>query len=78
MDLKQFYFDNIEEDEYHYKFYEIIKNANESYNYFTGNYEMHDYSFNLFDTEECITKFKSLCMPDVTYNNENTVWFHLI
>lgn len=78
MDLKQFYFDNIKEDEFHYKFYESISNVNQDYNFFTGDFEIEDYSFNLFDSEECITKFKSLCMPDVTYNNENTTWFHLI
>lgn len=78
MDLKQFYFDNIKEDEYHYKFYESISNVNQCYNYLTGNYEINNYSFNLFDTEECIMKFKKLCLPEVTYDNENTAWFHLI
>lgn len=33
MDLKQFYFDNIKEDEFHYKFYESISNVNQDYNF---------------------------------------------
>lgn len=30
MDLKEYYFNNIQEDEYHFKYFEDIKNINKS------------------------------------------------
>ena len=36
MDLKDFYLQNIKEDEYHYRFYEYIKNVNKVNNIFYG------------------------------------------
>lgn len=65
MDIKEFYFQNIQESEYHYHFYESIRNVNMVYN--------------IFDAEEAITKFRELCQPDVSFeNSENKCWFYLI
>ena len=36
MDLKEFYLQNIEEDEYHYRFHDSIENVNNAYNIFVG------------------------------------------
>jgi len=36
MDLKEFYFQNIQEAEYHYRFHDSIKNVNRIYNIFGG------------------------------------------
>lgn len=79
MDLKEFYFQNIQDNEYHYRFYTSIKNVNTRYNVFNGYEDITDYSFEIFDAEEAITKFKELCDPNADVNNnENKCWFYLI
>lgn len=79
MDLREFYYQNITEDEYHYRFMDSIKNAGKTYNIFTGYEEATDIDFVIYDVEEAILKFKELCQPEVTfYNNENKTWFYLI
>ncbi len=65
MDLKDFYFQNIQKDEYHYRFYDSIENVNNVYNIFSGYTEVEDYEFEVYDAEEAITKFRELCQPDV-------------
>ena len=79
MDLKEFYFQNIKEEEYHHRFYDSIKNSNVIYNIFTG-YEEVDYiAFDVYDVEEAIMKFRELCQPEVSFSGvENTCWFYLI
>lgn len=42
MDLKDFYFQNIQKDEYHYRFYDSIENVNNVYNIFSGYTEVED------------------------------------
>lgn len=79
MDIKEFYFQNIQELEYHYCFYDSIKNVNRVYNIFGGYTEIDDYTFEVFDVEEAITKFRELCQPEMNFgNSENKCWFYLI
>ena len=79
MDLQKFYFDNICKDEYHYRFYDLIQNANKEYNIFTGYEEKTDIEFVVYDIEEAILKFKELCQPEVNfYDNEKKAWFYLV
>lgn len=79
MDLKEFYFSNIQETEYHYRFHDSIKNVNRIYNIFDGYKEVNNYEFEVYDIEESITKFKELCQPEVSFSNgENRCWFYLI
>ncbi|WP_303871403.1 hypothetical protein [Acetobacterium wieringae] len=79
MDIKEFYFQNIKEEEYHYRFYDSIKNVNEIYSVFSEYEEVDDCKFEVYDTEEAITKFRELCQPDVDFSNsENKCWFNLI
>lgn len=68
MDLKEFYFQNIQEEEYHYRFHDSIKNVNKTYNIFSGYEEVNDYEFEVYDVEEAITKFKELCQPEVSFS----------
>lgn len=78
MDLKEFYFENIQESEYHYRFHDSIKNVNRIHNIFSGYKEVDDYEFEVYDTEEAITKFKELCQPDVDfYHSEKKLYFIL-
>ena len=81
MDLKEFYFQNIKESEYHYRFYDSIKNVNRVYNIFSGYTEVYDYDyeFEVYDAEEAITKFRELCQPEVDIScSEKKCWFYLI
>jgi len=79
MDLKEFYFQNIQETEYHHRFFEPIKNVNKVNNIFTGETEVFDYVFEVYDAEEAITKFRELCQPDVNFlDNEKKCWFYLV
>lgn len=79
MDLKKFYFDNISEKEYYHRFFETIKNVNNTYNVFSGYEETYDYKFEIFDIEEAIQKFRELCQPENNFvNNEQKCWFYLI
>jgi len=79
MDLKDFYLQNIQKDEYHYRFYDSIENVNNVYNIFSGYTEVEDYEFEVYDAEEVITKFRELCQPDVDFSgSENKCWFYLI
>lgn len=66
MDLKEFYLRNIKETDYHYRFYEHIDDEN------------NDFTFEVFDAEEAIVKFKELCDPYAAFDNENKNWFYLI
>ena len=70
MDLKEFYFQNIKESEYHYRFLESVKKVNYTYNIFCGEEETQNYQFEIYDVEEAITKFKELCQPDVDFSGE--------
>lgn len=78
MDLKEFYFQNVKETEYHYRFRDSIKEVNRTYNIFEGYEEIADYKFEVYDAEEAITKFKELCQPDVNFDGEKKCWFYLI
>jgi len=79
MDLKEFYFQNIQEAEYHYRFHDSIKNVNRIYNIFSGYEEVDDYEFEVYDAEEAITKFRELCQPEVSFSSsEKKCWFYLI
>lgn len=69
MDIKEFYFQNIQESEYHHRFYESIRNVNRVYNIFDGYTETDDYTFEVFDVEEAITKFRELCQPEMSFEN---------
>lgn len=79
MDIKAYYLQNIQESEYHYRFYDSIMNVNRVYNVFNGYTETDDYAFEVFDAEEAISKFKELCQPETSFENaENKCWFYLI
>ena len=49
MDLKEFYFQNIKESEYHHRFLNSVKKVNYTYNLFTGEEETQDYQFEIYD-----------------------------
>lgn len=77
MNIKNFYFENIQEDEYYHRFYNKIRSANKKYNVFTGEVVEEDCEFEIFDPEEGISKFKEMCEPNISLV-ELTSWFHLL
>lgn len=79
MDLKNFYFQNVQENEYHYRFHEAIENVNKMFNAFRGYEEVNDFEFIVYDTEEAIAKFRELCQPEKYLSgSEDICWFYLI
>lgn len=78
MDLKEFYLQNVKTDDYHYRFMESVLDVNKVYNIFTGYDERYDFDFEIYDIEEAISKFRELCQPEVSFDNEKKCWFYLI
>ena len=79
MELRKFYLEKVVETEYYYQFYELINEINYVENVFVGKVKEYDYEFNIFDVEDAIEKFKSLCQPEnEEHNNEDRCWFYLI
>ncbi len=79
MDLRMFYLENVSEKEYYYKFYDLVKNINETYNVFVGIQQTYDYNFQVEDIEDAIEKFKYLCQPEnENHSSEDKCWFYLV
>lgn len=78
-DLKEYYLNNVSENEYHYRFRSYILASNKKYNIFFGEEEDEELEFLIIDIEEAIEKFKSLCQPEIqTFSKEQTCWFYLL
>lgn len=79
MDLKKFYFQNIQEAEYHYRFHDSINDVNSTYDIWGGYNEIEEHEFEVYDVEEAITKFRELCQPEEGFSSsEKKCWFYLI
>ena len=79
MDLREFYLQNIQKNEYYYCFYNEIYNYKNILSIFDEPGETRDSDFEIYDVEEAITKFRDLCQPENSYfNDEMTCWFYLI
>ena len=59
LDLRKFYLDNVQPDEYYYSFYDLISKVNMTYNIFEGEQETENYIFEVFDMEEAISYLKN-------------------
>lgn len=77
MDLKEFYFQNIKESEYHYRFFNYVRDAINMPTVFCEKAVTQDCQFEIYDAEDAITKFKELCQPGVDFSVENRCWFYL-
>ncbi|WP_218925256.1 MULTISPECIES: hypothetical protein [unclassified Gemella] len=65
MDIRKFYLDNIDEQEYYYKFYTMIAEIEKT--------------FEIYDAEEAIIQFKKLCQPEMMFETaENKCLFYLL
>lgn len=75
IDLKKFYFQYVQESDYHYRFYDDVKSVNVAHNVFYGPEERDDHEFEVYDTEEAISKFRELCQPEQLDCSEMTFGF---
>lgn len=80
IDLMDFFINNVTKNDYHYNFYDFVKNINNTYNPITDEMEKTDnYEFYVYDSEEAITYFKELCMPRSNgFSDQEKCWFYLI
>lgn len=81
IDLMDFFINNVTKKDYHHKFYDFVKNINNTYNPITGETEKTDnYEFYVYDSDDAITRFKELCMPrnDNHFSKKEVCWFYLI
>ena len=79
VDLREYYLQGIQPDDYYYRFYELIEHVNEVHNVFEGDVHKYDFRFCVYDIDEAIDKFKKLCQPEnSSFDNEQKCWFYLI
>lgn len=75
INLLDFYFGNIRKEEYHYRFYDIIKYlVNESLLYDLNNPDRK--KFEVFDSIEALRKIVDLCEPNMNYTLKEEVLFY--
>lgn len=63
MDLKQFYLDHVQADEYYYQFYDSVNNE-------TSKYEV-------YDIHDVKSRFKEACQPENETDRKYDLWFYL-
>lgn len=79
MDLRKYYLDKVSQSEYYYRFHDLVEHVNETWNAFYGTQETQNFSFEVYDAEDAIEKFKSLCMPEnQDHSKEDQCWFYVI
>lgn len=79
INLREYYLQNVNQSEYYFRFYDLIKNVNTTYNIFDGESISQDYRFEVFDENEAIDKFRLLCQPgSEPYAKEDKCWFFLV
>lgn len=79
IDLRKHYLSTVKADDYHYRFYDAINNVNMTYNVFEGPRETADNEFLVYDDNEAIDKFRSICRPENEANDKvSRCWFYLL
>lgn len=74
--------DNVGEDDYYWRFRPLVEGINTRWNVFNGLVEVPDderCAFEIFDEEEAIEKFRSLCRPEnEPARPETECWFYVV
>lgn len=79
IDLRAFYLEHVQPDDYCYRFHELVDKVNMTHNVFSGYHETDSAEFLVFDAEEAIEKFRELCQPgNEMMSKEDRCWFYLI
>jgi len=78
MNLKDFYFNHITPEEYHYKFFESISDIDIACRNSEDVYAVNNHEFEVYDEEDAVLKFRELCLPDVRFDDEKRCWFYLL
>lgn len=63
MDLKKYYLDKVQSDEYYYFFHELINNGTDIYE--------------IYNIKDAISCFKKACQPENENNSKYDAWFYL-
>lgn len=77
MDLKEYYFQNIQEDKYHYRFFDDINSSEQANTSFLEYMNSKYREYVVFDAKKAISKFRQLCQPEVKFSYDNRCWFYL-
>ena len=75
MDLKEFYFQNIKESEYHHRFLNSVKKVNYTYNLFIGEEETQDYQFEIMMSKKQSPNSKSCASLMLIFHRKTNVGF---
>jgi hypothetical protein len=79
VDLAEFYFSNIKESDYHYRFFDFISEIKAATINFFGEEMSEGYEFNVYNEEEAIEKFRRLAQPhNSSPDGERKCWFCLL
>ena len=81
LDLRQYYLDNITEDDVYYKFYQLVETIDIWYSCGlpVPKVKRRKVSFAIRNTDEAINKFREFCQPERKFeNDEEKCWFYIV
>lgn len=82
IDLRKFFLANVGEDDYYWRFRPLVEDINTRQNVFNGPVGVSDDEhcyFEVFDEDEAIEKFRSLCRPEnEPARPEAECWFYVV
>lgn len=80
-DLRQYYLNNIKEEDYYYRFYAIVKDVDiiSSSGLPVPKVKREKIQFLVYDKQDAMDKFKELCQPGQKFDdNEKKCWFYIV
>lgn len=82
IDLRNYFLDNVSEDDYYWRFKPLVENVHVTYNVFNGPVEAPECdrcNFEVYDDKEAISKFRLLCGPNNSSDcKEDKCWFYIV
>ena len=82
IDLRNYFLDNVSEDDYYWRFKTLVEDVHVIYNVFDGPVEAPERdrcNFEVYDDKEAINKFRFLCGPNNASDcKEDKCWFYVV
>lgn len=82
IDLRNYFLDNVSEDDYYWRFKPLVEDVHVIYNVFDGPVEAPERdrcNFEVYDDKEAINKFRFLCGPNNASDcKEDKCWFYVV
>lgn len=79
IDLRNYFLDNVREDDYYWRFKTLVEDVHVIYNIFDGPVEVPEgdrCNFEVYDDKDAISKFRLLCGPNSASDcKEDECWF---